>query len=524
MNFMLLAVLFIASAGAQTSPPREFTLDRFSADRLVLTTTAGTSRFQLSAKHVLIQFREDVPLQRQRELLSAEAVLEELEDGMMMPSPRVVVGSIAEGRSQQEIVDLLGRLNDMPEVRYANPFLRYKDGSELGIQDRFHVRLHRGTDLRTLEAVAAEIGASVIEANRYDPDVYVLSADKHAAGNAFELSVQLQRSGMFAWVEPDFLRLLQRMNTNDTYLSSQWALNNTGSPAQFNGTPGADMGVFNAWLTTTGSSSVKVAIIDEGVDLVHPDLMANLNPGYDAVGLGSAGAPQGNDAHGTNCAGIVAAVGNNNLGIAGIAYGCRIVPVRIAYGVGSYWATSDAILADGINWAWSNGGADVLSNSWGGGSPSALINGAIDNAINFGRAGKGATVLFSAGNGNGYVKYPASYNQTIAVAAMSMCNERKSPSSCDGENECGCGRTWSENLFHRYQRVRRIQQFRLLPDVQRHIERLSERCGCDGLDLFGESLTHACAGARHSRADDGEGRRLHLYAECHRTAEWKLVE
>ncbi|PLX27610.1 MAG: hypothetical protein C0600_10190, partial [Ignavibacteria bacterium] len=213
----------------------------------------------------------------------------------------------------------------------------------------------------------------------------------------------------------------------------QWALNNTGSASQYNGTPGADMEVFPAWGITTGSSAVRVAIIDEGVDMAHPDLAANIVAGYDAMGLGSGGNPQNDDAHGTACAGIVAAVGNNSTGVVGIAYNSRIVAVRVAYGVGPYWATSDAILADGINWAWSTGGADVLSNSWGGGSPTMVINTAIDNAVLYGRGGLGASVLFSAGNGNSYVKYPANYNTTIAVAATSMCDTRKTPSSCDGE-------------------------------------------------------------------------------------------
>jgi subtilisin family serine protease len=433
LSLALLIVLLAGSAGAQSTRENAYTLERFAPERLVLNTTAGVSRFELSPAHILVKFREDVPSARQREILGAEAGLLPLEEEMMLAAPRVVVGSLAEGGSLQEIMDILGRLAALPEVQYVNPFLRYRDGAELGIQDRFHVRLRSASDRATLESFAAEAGAEIVGSNRYDPDIYVLRAARGSGRNAFELAVHFQRSGLFEWAEPDFLRLLQRMNTNDTYLSYQWALNNDGSAIQYSGTPGADMDIFAAWATTTGSSSVRVAIIDEGVDLAHPDLLANLDSGYDAMGLGSMGGPQGNDAHGTACAGIVAAVGNNNLGIAGIAYDCRIVPVRIAYGVGSYWATSDAILADGINWAWSNGGADVLSNSWGGGSPSSLINGAIDNAVNFGRAGKGATVLFSAGNGNSYVKYPANYNTTIAVAAMSMCDQRKSPTSCDGE-------------------------------------------------------------------------------------------
>ncbi|GEM_PF-456995 len=413
------------------------TLDRFSPERLTLDIPAGRSTFQLSTRQVLIKFHEDIPLEVQQDILRNEEALQPFSEEMMLPAPRVALAKLREGISEQEVAELLGRLNTLSEIRYANPFLVYADGTEMGIQDRLFVRLHHSDDAAMLGDMAREYGAEVIGGWQYDPQIYLLRTTERSMGNAFELAVRLQNSGRVDWAEPDFLRLLTPHNTNDTYLAYQWALNNTGSSIQYNGSPGADMNVFAAWNTTTGSSTVKVAIIDEGVDLVHPDLMANLLPGYDATQQGSAGAPQGNDAHGTNCAGIVAAVGNNNTGIAGIAYSCKIVPVRIAYGYGPYWITSNAWIADGLNWAWQNGGADVLSNSWGGGSPSTLINAAIDAAINNGRGGRGASVLFSAGNGNSYVKYPANYNQTIAVAAMSMCDTRKTPSSCDGETWWG---------------------------------------------------------------------------------------
>ena len=95
--------------------------------------------------------------------------------------------------------------------------------------------------------------------------------------------------------------------------------------------------------------------------------------------------------------------------------------------------TTNGWIANAINWAWEQGQADILSNSWGGGSPSSLINEAIDNALRFGRRGLGSPVVFAAGNQNGELSYPASYPETIAVTAMSMCNERKSLTSCDGE-------------------------------------------------------------------------------------------
>lgn len=416
---------------AQTSDSGD--LERYAPERLVLRTPAGTNQYTLSTKFVLVRFHDGVTPDRQRAAVTAEEALAPVTEASFLPAPRVLLAALREDRSQQEVAALLARLSAHPDIAHAGAFLEYQDGTLHGIQDRVHVKLRHAGDRAMLDQVAKEQGVRVLENYRFEPLVFVLEVGKNASRNAFELSRELNESGRFAWAEPDFLRLLHRMNTNDPALLSQWSLNNTGSALQFNGIPGADMDVFNAWNLTTGSAAVKIAIIDEGVDLNHPDLVANLLPGYDATGLGSGGAPQGNDAHGTACAGIVAAIGNNGIGMAGVAYNCRIVPVRIAYSSGPYWVTTDAQIADGMNWAWNQGDADVLSNSWGGGGVSALINGAIDNALLFGRGGLGASVLFSAGNGNGAVKYPANYNPTIAVAAMSMCEQRKSPTSCDGE-------------------------------------------------------------------------------------------
>ena len=80
------------------------------------------------------------------------------------------------------------------------------------------------------------------------------------------------------------------MNTNDPFVGDQWSLENTGTnTSQYGGVPGADMKVFQAWGTNTGSSNIKVAILDEGVDLNHPDLVANMLPGYDATGCPTCG-------------------------------------------------------------------------------------------------------------------------------------------------------------------------------------------------------------------------------------------
>jgi subtilisin family serine protease len=257
---------------------------------------------------------------------------------------------------------------------------------------------------------------------------FLIKIDNISTSELFKLAEILQENKSIDFAEPNFIRFI-KPQTADPFYGSQWAINNQG---YLGGTVDADMDVDEAWNYSTGNG-IKVAIIDEGVDLNHPDLKANLLPGYDATGGNSSGAPSNNDAHGTSCAGIVAAVANNNIGTVGVAYNSKIIPIRIAFKkTNGLWQINDDWVSNGISFAVQNG-ADVLSNSWGGGSPSATITNAINNAVTNGRNGKGCIVLFSSGNDNGAVSFPATLDNVVAVGASSMCDQRKTPTSCDGE-------------------------------------------------------------------------------------------
>lgn len=401
-------------------------------------TPDGKAEYERSKQKILVKFIPDLSFEQKAEIIHRYSMLKPLQPSMLLPSPKVAILEFSTGEINDELIDeLLAQLNAELQVEYANPFLIFKDGTLQGITDRFYVKLKCQADYSILEFEAKKNKFTIQAAYEYDPLLFFIQVDKLSSGNALQLANKMAETRKFAAAEPDFLLLLKKMIPNDTYLNYQWSLNNTGSSIQYSGTPGADMNVFNAWNMTTGNASTKIAVIDEGVDLAHPDLVANMLGGYDGTGLGSGGAPSGDDAHGTNCAGIIAAVGNNSLGVAGVAYSSKIVPVRIAYGSGSSWVTSNAWIGTSIDWAWNQGDADVLSNSWGGGSSSSLINDAIGRATTLGRGGLGSPVLFAAGNDNGPVSYPATLTNVISVTAMSMCNQRKSTTSCDGETFWG---------------------------------------------------------------------------------------
>lgn len=232
--------------------------------------------------------------------------------------------------------------------------------------------------------------------------------------------------------------LKKHINLNPFY-GDQWGLENTG---QYGGVNGIDIHAQTAWNYSTGYKT-RVAILDDGVELDHPDLFANMLLGYDATQgavLGDNGDCRDGDFHGTGCAGIIAA-SNNQIGVIGVAYDAQIIPIRIYYDVlwGGY--TTDAWIIDGIQKAWQNYDADVLSCSWSLDLEESLqdyINLSISNAIHYGRGGNGCVVVFSAGNENDSVSYLCNSNPEIITAgAISPCGERKTPVSCDGETWWG---------------------------------------------------------------------------------------
>jgi thermitase len=99
---------------------------------------------------------------------------------------------------------------------------------------------------------------------------------------------------------------------------------------------------------------------------------------------------------------------------------------------GGDWVTSDAVIARAIDWAWQNG-ADVLSNSWGGGPPSSAIRNAFERARTQGRGGKGCVIVIAAGNDSGPVSFPGTLPNVLTVAASNERDEFKTKTSSDGE-------------------------------------------------------------------------------------------
>lgn len=240
------------------------------------------------------------------------------------------------------------------------------------------------------------------------------------------------------YCEPNYILHILDTNPNDSRYNEQYALHNTG---QSGGTPDADIDAPAAWDTQTGNHGIIVAIIDTGIDDGHPDLQANMwrNPGESGNGKESNGVdddgngfiddyrgwdfanndnnPFDDNNHGTHCAGIVGAVGNNSQGVSGANWNVSLVGLKFLTGSGS-GSTSDAVEA--ILYA-GQMGFDILSNSWGGGGSSQTLENAIRNVHNRG-------ILFIAAAGNdskntdNSANYPSNYDVPNVISVASSDN------------------------------------------------------------------------------------------------------
>ena len=265
-----------------------------------------------------------------------------------------------------------------------------------------------------------------VHKSKYLKPYYYFIIEDVKAMNAFELKEKLNE-GNFGDLDIRFETMPMikptTMIPNDTLYPNQW--NTTQIEA-------GDV-PFRGWSLSTGNNNIIICILDEGCDLTHPDLNF-INNGINLGTMAGNGGPTGN--HGTACAGIAAALINNNLGVAGLAGSCLILPLAF-----QNW--TDAEVAAGINFATDNN-ADVISMSFGQYSPGdgiapsgwdfAIIDPAIENAFE-----NGLVLVAATGNENvnTFNRYPARHDLVIAVGASDQNDNRKSPTSPDGETWWG---------------------------------------------------------------------------------------
>jgi len=227
---------------------------------------------------------------------------------------------------------------------------------------------------------------------------------------------QLRSNPAVEYVEPNYRRYMRAL-PNDTSFVKQWGLQNTGQPVNDNGTvitgiPGADMGLVTAWATQTGSKNVVVVVLDDSIDINHPDLASNIwtNPGEvpgdgidnDANGYvddvhgwdfiandnDPSADPGAGEGHGTAVAGAIGAVGNNAAGVAGVNWHVSIMPIKFGFDLATEIMGMDYAIANG---------AHILNASFGGpGAASVAETQAVQRLQN-----AGILLVAAAGNSDG---------------------------------------------------------------------------------------------------------------------------
>lgn len=333
---------------------------------------------------------------------------------------RTVVIDAANAAQQQ---GLLERFNADKEVVAAGPVYLVDQQLEAVLTDEFMVQFTDGISETRIDSLNKANNVSIIRHSLY----YLLRVSPKT--DVLEMANAYYETGLTVFSHPNFLMPVQLFQhiPNDTYFSSQFNFHNIGQIINtidnHVGTSGADIKAPEAWNTTRGSASITVAVLDEGVTSDHPDLpntrQVRLAGSNFAGGTSNDPSPHGTlDNHGNGCAGLIGATMDNNMGITGLAPQCRIMPIKITDDNELF--VSNDVLASAIKFAADNN-ADVLSNSWGmntsdtGAVPSIVS--AIRYAVTNGRGGKGAVVVFAAGNTaahsgghSGYISFPSNVN------------------------------------------------------------------------------------------------------------------
>ena len=312
--------------------------------------------------------------------------------------------------------------------------------------DRVIVKLKPGANSNEISNLQAQIGVTqVTKASQLGIDIWQIPS-----GTVEQTISAYKDDPRFEYIEPDYIITLddvqkpssatessekitpQATTPNDPGYSQLWGLNNIGQSA---GTADADIDAPEAWDIQKGNPNLVIGVIDTGVDYNHPDLVGNIwtNPGEiagDGIDNDNNGYiddtrgwdfayndnnPMDGHGHGTHVSGTIAGKGNNGVGVTGVAWNAKIMPLKMFDDTGSGGYTSNAILA--INYATAKG-VKLTNNSWGGGGYSQALSDAINTA-----GQQGALFIASAGNATQNTdvtpSYPASYNLSNIISVAS---------------------------------------------------------------------------------------------------------
>lgn len=306
------------------------------------------------------------------------------------------------------------------------------EGTRVIIPNRLTLKLKEGV---SLEETLQTFDLDLVEEVGFSPDTYIVETTSDELLAGLETANTLYEQGWAVFAAPLVKRQQQpRLAPNDALYPNQWHLNNTGTQVT-GAVAGNDVNIEPVWDSYTGAG-INIAITDTGVELTHSDLQANIRSDIDIDINGNDNDPTAQfNSHGTSVAGVAAAVGQNNIGVAGAAFDAGIVAIRLIEG-----ATDDqdeaAALGHQSNETNPADFVHLNNNSWGpadcgcqlGDFLGPLTPAALENGVTNGRGGLGTVYVWAGGNGRtdgdnvNYDAY-ASSRYTIAVGASGADGE-----------------------------------------------------------------------------------------------------
>ena len=421
--WILLSVCVFTSASAQQSP-----VDH----DLILATSLPTfyiyegAPVELTLDPTRIAVKTSGSGQKSRSLSSASQAAFEIvstvevgmEDWLLAESRQASADPI-------EANSLLDRILASPEVEFASPILLDRDGSWTAVtQDilvRFKPEYYKdsravlASTVSEYEVIEADFGGMV--------GAFRLKSNLRNGFAVLALANRLAMDPRFQWAEPDMIATLRKdLVPNDPGWSVLWGLRNIG---QSGGTVDMDMDCDSAWDVNTGDPEVKVLILDDGIQMSHPDL--NIAAGADFTGHQTGGNHYNEcDGHGTMVAGCISAIVNNSLGTIGAAPTCRVLAAKFSVsnipcdGAGTYFVSA---VVSALDWGQQQGAR--VSNNSNGLSPHSSITAKYEETY-----AAGMVHFASAGNsGTQSIGYPASLSVVNAISAIARNGAKASFSS-----------------------------------------------------------------------------------------------
>lgn len=378
---------------------------------------------------VVVRTKDNQPLEDTTLKPQSREMLQESTEVLAFPEAGVTVHRMPQQEDGLESTSMRDQmrssLKDESDLRFAGRVLEdAASGKPVLYTENFFVKFLDGTPKDACLSLLAKYGLTIKDELMFAENAYFAAAAEGTGLAVFDIAERLLDEDIVEYCHPE---LVQERRAKGAH-PLQWHL----AEATINGKKiRAHVDVLSAWKTTRGKG-ITIAVIDDGIDIDHPEFAGRIVHPYDATLKSNDPRPKFDaENHGTACAGVACAAGLDD-GASGTAPQAALMPIRLRSGLGS--------VAEANAFAWAaNHGADVISCSWGPADgdwywledpahheqvllPDSTRM-AIDYATTKGRNGKGCVVLFAAGNGNesvdndGYAAYPG----VIAVAA---CNDR----------------------------------------------------------------------------------------------------